>query len=184
MSLSLAGGVSPLREMAAVQQEFNFADAGVVGMALLMAVVSLMMGIALPDRRFIAYAGYLVTLGLLFASSEGMPASLWLQDSPIGRGSLAQLLGLPAHGGRIRIRPGAARHGPAVPAHEPRVPGDDVSLLRGLRDWPSPAGYGFVGAASEHAVGGVRGLHRADVRPRAAPEHPGLARDWSAMRSI
>ena len=82
-TLSLAGGVSPLRELAGVQQEFNFADAAIVGMALVMAVVSLMMGIALPDRRFIAYAGYLVTLGLLVASSEGMPASLWLQDRPL-----------------------------------------------------------------------------------------------------
>ncbi|WP_398493412.1 7TM diverse intracellular signaling domain-containing protein [Variovorax sp.] len=82
-SLSLAGGVSPLREQAAVQQEFNFADAAIVGMALLMAVLSLTMGIALPDRRFMAYAGYLLTLGLLFASSEGMPATLWLQDHPL-----------------------------------------------------------------------------------------------------
>ncbi|QRF55642.1 sensor histidine kinase [Variovorax paradoxus] len=82
-SLSLAGGVSPLRELAGVQQEFNFADAAIVGMALLIAVVSLMMGIALPDRRFVAYAGYLVTLGLLFASSEGMPATLWLHDHPL-----------------------------------------------------------------------------------------------------
>ena len=82
-TLSLAGGVSPLRELATVQQRLNYADAAVVGMALLMAVVSLMMGIALPDRRFIAYAGYLVTLGLLFGSSEGMPAFLWLQNSPV-----------------------------------------------------------------------------------------------------
>ncbi|WP_295987364.1 sensor histidine kinase [uncultured Variovorax sp.] len=82
-TLSLVGGVSPLREQAEVQQELNFVDAGVTGMALLMAVVSLMMGIALPDRRFIAYAGYLVTLGLLFASSEGLPASFWLRDSPV-----------------------------------------------------------------------------------------------------
>jgi len=82
-TLSLVGGVSPLREQAEVQQELNFVDAGVTGMALLMAVVSLMMGIALPDRRFIAYAGYLVTLSLLFASSEGLPASFWLRDSPV-----------------------------------------------------------------------------------------------------
>ena len=82
-SLSLVGGVSPLRELADVQQQRNFADAAVTGIALLMAVVSFMMGIALPDRRFVAYAGYLLTLGLLFASSENMPASLWLQDSPV-----------------------------------------------------------------------------------------------------
>jgi len=82
-TLSLAGGVSPLRELAEVQQRLNFADAAVVGMVLLMAVVSLMMGIALPDRRFIAYAGYLLTLGLLFASSENMQAALWLKDSPV-----------------------------------------------------------------------------------------------------
>lgn len=82
-SLTLAGGVSPLREQAVVQQELNYVDAAVTGIALLMAVVSLMVGIALPDRRFIAYAGYLLTLGLLFASSEGMPASLWLQDHPL-----------------------------------------------------------------------------------------------------
>lgn len=81
-SLSLAGGVSPLREQAVVQQELNYVDAAVTGMALLMAVVSLMMGIALPDRRFLAYAGYLFTLALLFASSEGLPAALWLQDDP------------------------------------------------------------------------------------------------------
>lgn len=82
-TLSLVGGVSPLREQAEVQQELNFVDAGVTGMALLMAVVSLMMGIALPDRRFVAYAGYLVTLGMVFASSEGLPASFWLRDSPL-----------------------------------------------------------------------------------------------------
>lgn len=82
-TLSLAGGVSPLRELAEVQQRLDYADAAVVGMALLMAVVSLMMGVALPDRRFIAYAGYLLTLAMVFASSEGLPASLWLQNHPL-----------------------------------------------------------------------------------------------------
>ncbi|WPG41613.1 7TM-DISM domain-containing protein [Variovorax sp. EBFNA2] len=56
-TLSLAGGVSPLREQAVVQQELDYVDAAVTGMVLLMAVVSLMMGIALPDRRFTWYAG-------------------------------------------------------------------------------------------------------------------------------
>lgn len=82
-SLTLAGGVSPLREQAVVQQELDYVDAAVAGMVLLMAVVSLMMGIALPDRRFIAYAGYLLTLALVFGSSEGLPASLWLQNHPL-----------------------------------------------------------------------------------------------------
>jgi hypothetical protein len=75
--------VSPLRELAAVQQQITAAGAAVVGMVLLMAMVSLMMGMALPDRRFIGYAGYLLTLALLFATSENLQASLWFQDSPV-----------------------------------------------------------------------------------------------------
>ncbi|SEK16568.1 Signal transduction histidine kinase [Variovorax sp. OK202] len=82
-ALSLIGGVSPLRELAAVQQQITAAGAAVVGMVLLMAMVSLMMGMALPDRRFIGYAGYLLTLALLFATSENLQASLWFQDSPV-----------------------------------------------------------------------------------------------------
>ena len=82
-ALSLIGGVSPLRELAAVQQQITVAGAAVIGMVLLMAFVSLMMGIALPDRRFIGYAGYLLTLALLFATSENLQASLWLRDSPV-----------------------------------------------------------------------------------------------------
>jgi signal transduction histidine kinase len=82
-ALGLIGGVSPLRELAAVQQQITAAGAALIGMVLLMALVSLMMGIALPDRRFIGYAGYLLTLALLFATSENLQASLWLQHSPV-----------------------------------------------------------------------------------------------------
>lgn len=82
-ALSLTGGVSSVRELAEVQQKITVGSAAVTGMALLLAMVSLLMGVAVPDRRFVAYAGYLSTLALLFASSENLPASLGLFDSPV-----------------------------------------------------------------------------------------------------
>lgn len=82
-ALSLTGGVSTLRELVGVQQQVTFGAAAVIGMVFLLAMVSLMMGIAVPDRRFVAYAGYLSTLGLLFASSENIPTALGLLDSPV-----------------------------------------------------------------------------------------------------
>ncbi|PLC05484.1 histidine kinase [Variovorax sp. RO1] len=81
-ALSLSGGVSSVRELADVQQKITVASAGAIGMVLLLAFVSLVVGVAVPDRRFIAYAGYLSTLALLFASSQDLPASLGLLDSP------------------------------------------------------------------------------------------------------
>jgi signal transduction histidine kinase len=82
-ALSLVGGVSTLRELVDVQQQITFGSAAAIGMVLLMAAVSLIMGVAVPDRRFIAYAGYLSTLGLLFAASENLPAAWGLLESPV-----------------------------------------------------------------------------------------------------
>lgn len=82
-ALSLIGGVSSLRELAGAQQKITFGSAAVIGMVLLLASVSLLMGIAVPDRRFIAYAGYLSTLGLLFAAAENLPIALGLLESPV-----------------------------------------------------------------------------------------------------
>jgi signal transduction histidine kinase len=82
-ALSLIGGVSPLPEVAGVQQEITFASAAAIGMVLLMALVSLMMGAALPERRFIGYAGYLFTLALLFWTSENLQATRWFPNHPV-----------------------------------------------------------------------------------------------------
>lgn len=81
-ALSFIGGASPLRELADMQQKVAFGTAAVVGMAFIMALVSLMIGIALPERRFVTYAGYLLTVGLLFLSSENLQAVLWFPDRP------------------------------------------------------------------------------------------------------
>src|SRR5690606_29824826 len=82
-ALSLTGGVSPLRELVGMQQEIAFATGAIIGMVLLMGVVGLMIGVAIPERRFIGYAGYLFTLALLFCTSENLQAVLWFPDHPV-----------------------------------------------------------------------------------------------------
>jgi signal transduction histidine kinase len=82
-ALSLIGGASPLAEVASVQQGITFASGAAIGMVFLMALVSLMMGVALPERRFIGYAGYLLTLALLFWTSENLQSTRWFPNHPL-----------------------------------------------------------------------------------------------------
>lgn len=82
-ALSLIGGVSSLGETAGIQQQITFAAAAVIGMVLLMGVVSMMIGLALPERRFVHFSGYLFTLTLLFFCSENLQASMWLPSHPV-----------------------------------------------------------------------------------------------------
>jgi signal transduction histidine kinase len=81
-TLSFTGNVWKLEPMAARLQRITADVAAVIGMMLLMTVVSLLLGAALPDRTFIWYAAYLGSSAVLFACSENLLSALLLPTQP------------------------------------------------------------------------------------------------------
>ncbi len=82
-TLSLTGGIWRLDALARDLQRGTLEVAGVIGMVILMAVVALLLGVSLPDRKFLWYALYLATSALLFACAENMLAVVVLPEQPL-----------------------------------------------------------------------------------------------------
>ncbi|WP_162850943.1 sensor histidine kinase [Panacagrimonas perspica] len=81
-TLSLTGGVWRLDALASDLQRKTLEIAGVIGMVILMAVVTLLLGLSLPDRKFLWYSAYLATSAVLFACSENLIAVMLLPEQP------------------------------------------------------------------------------------------------------
>jgi len=81
-TLSLTGGFWRLDALASDLQRKTLELAGVIGMVILMAVVTLLLGLSLPDAKFLWYSAYLATSAVLFACSENLLAVLLLPDQP------------------------------------------------------------------------------------------------------
>ncbi|MGQ0501917.1 MAG: sensor histidine kinase [Panacagrimonas sp.] len=82
-TLSLTGHVFRLDAMADYIQMFNVNSAGLIGMMLIMAMVALALGVALPDGTFLWYSAYLGSGALMMLCSQDMLAALLLPDRPL-----------------------------------------------------------------------------------------------------
>jgi two-component system, sensor histidine kinase LadS len=81
-SLSLTGEVIQLDALGGQFQNSVAMATAVIGMTLMMAVVSLLLGAALPDRSFLWYSAYLGSSAFLFLCSEGLLSTLLFPDHP------------------------------------------------------------------------------------------------------
>lgn len=81
-TLSLSGGAWRLDALAHDLQGITIEVAGVIGMVILMAIIALLLGISLPDRKFLWYSAYLGSSALLFICSENLLAVLFLPEQP------------------------------------------------------------------------------------------------------
>ncbi len=96
-TLSLAGAVWRLDALISDLQRIMLQVAAVIGMTLLMAAVTLFLGVTLPDRKFLWYSAYLAASALLFACSENLLSVLVLPEQPalaVRIHNLAMCLGL------------------------------------------------------------------------------------------
>ena len=82
-ALTVMGEVMTLPALGRDYQRITYQVATVIGMTLMMTVVSLLLGVTLPDRTFLWYSAYLGTSALLFMCSENYLFALFLPDQPL-----------------------------------------------------------------------------------------------------
>lgn len=82
-TLTVMGEVMTLPALGRDYQRITYQVATVIGMTLMMTLVSLVLGVTLPDRTFLWYSAYLGTSAVLFMCSENYLFALFLPEQPL-----------------------------------------------------------------------------------------------------